>query len=406
MVMRRSIRQSLLPGRTGVFRARATPPLHTRQSGLRLFSAHEAQRLGAEFRVVVPACLVTWMLTLACSQHDVPLGSWGRTTGGSLGGGKQGSAGGNAGSEMGGAPSASGGTSGAGGAGVAGASGRGGTSGAAGMGGVGGSGGTPNLGCDDVGNPGGRNARGGQIGITLTQSDWRWPQPVDSMEWEMRVENEPKSDGYLFAYEFGFTGEAIGFVGMQVNGRYQAEPPNGPSETADMVQFWVSNAPIDGDVGDVPYPSRPFREVGTFPTVGTQSDNWMTVNVRYPLESCKTYAFRVGKTPDVSTEGIWYGAWIRDLETNQEYLLGRILVAEEWEGLDDSSNAWSNRLGYGTFNSCDDPEPASVFVGTPTANGGTVRPIALESTYPTPRCPTSRFTEFSNGVRQEIGLAP
>jgi hypothetical protein len=307
--------------------------------------------------------------SLGCDE-SVSLGSWGTS------GGATNTAG-----------SASGGTSGAG---------RGGAGGDGA-----GAGGTSSM-CFRAGEPGPLNLAGGEAGITLTYSDWSWPAPLDSMEWDFQLENDLERDGYFWAHQFQFTASAGGFVGLQYRGGYQAEPPTGRVEIENMAVFWISSAPLRAELGDIVYPD------GRTHLSFENGSDWWTINVIYEWQVCRVYRLRVGRQATEPNGQIWYGTWVRDTVTNVETFIGRILVPAAWGQLSTESSMWSNRIGHTPVTSCSVPEPASAVFGTPTGNQGTVTPLLPpENRFALPlRCASSRFTKFPDAVRHELGIAP
>jgi hypothetical protein len=82
-----------------------------------------------------------------------------------------------------------------------------------------------------------------------------------------------------------------------------------------------------------------------------------------------------------------------------------MLVPAAWGKLQPSSSMWSNRIGFAPMTTCADAEPATAFYGTPTGDGGSVRPTSFVNRFADPdRCPITRFTDFADGVRHEIGV--
>jgi hypothetical protein len=148
---------------------------------------------------------VVLAFTFACTD-EVPLGSFGVTTGtGGLG---------------------SAGAAGSGGASTAGQSSAGRNPGGEGGGGAGAG---AEI-CLAPGIPGQRNNAGPGVGTTNTNTDWYWPNPFSSLEWDLTIERTNVKDGYFWAHQFGFVNSVGGFLGVQINGGYQAEPPDGPYE--------------------------------------------------------------------------------------------------------------------------------------------------------------------------------
>jgi hypothetical protein len=255
--------------------------------------------------------------------------------------------------------------------------------------------------CGEPGDEGQASSAGDGVGVTITYTDWDWAEPFESLEWELRVEVEPEDDGYLWAQEFALEAGNPGLLTLQANGGYQADPPNGPTEITKMTQFWIGGPPLRAELGAIAYPeARVYLQT----EVGIE---WWTINARYDWQACRAYRFRVTREETDPGGGRWYAARIRDTETGEETLIGRILTPETWGTLAAPTRSWTNRIGWAPLGSCDAPEPASALFGVPSANGGALEPTSKVHRFAAPAlCPSSRFTDFPNAVRQEVGRLP
>ena len=237
------------------------------------------------------------------------------------------------------------------------------------------------------------------LGVTLPYTDWNWPAPFDSIEWDVRIERESVADGYLWAHEVHFAGGATVLMALQSQGGYQADPPAGPVERTKIVQFWISGPPLEAELVDIPYP-----DARTFQTAQAGSD-WWTINARYDWTVCRAYRLKVLPETSEPGVGVWYGGWIVDTETGTETQIGRMLVPAAWGRLTAPASSWTNRIGWTPLGTCADAEPVAAIFGVPLVDG--VRP---ESVSPTnrfsapPACPDTRFDDFPDAVRQEVGF--
>lgn len=312
-------------------------------------------------------------LGIACTD-EVPIGSWGLGDGAGTGG-----AAGVTGGFTGG--SANGGS----GAGLAGSV---------------GDGGAATESCATPGFPDPPNARGVAIGTTTTNTDWFWPAPLESIEWDLLIERPHVTDGYFWAHQFGFTETPVGgFIGVQMNGGYRPDPPEGEHEIADMVLIWISGPPVAAELGDIPYP-----DARTY----LQSDRgvqWWTIHAKMNFEACVTYSIRFGRESTAPSGDIWYGGWVRDGSTGVETFVGRILVPSMWGPLAGFTTEITQRIDYTPPLSCSEAEHSSALYSTPTANGGLLRPTDHNNRFDSElRCATSRFTSLPSGVRHELGV--
>jgi hypothetical protein len=259
--------------------------------------------------------------------------------------------------------------------------------------------------CGDVGHVNPVNAPGTAIGTTKLYTDWTWPAAIESIEWDLVIEVDPPLDGYYWAHQFSFAEGNVGYFGLQANGGFQLNPPNGDYDWQKMVVFWIGGAPT-GELGDI---VDPDARAATIPRGGI---DWMTIHAKYAWEACHLYHLKLAKESVTDEGDSWYGFWISDRSTDVDTFFGRILVPAAAGELQSSTMSFTNRideanLPYTAVVTCDDPYPASGIFGWPTANDGSVSPMRHYNHFLEPmRCPTSRFTELTSGVRQEIGLAP
>jgi hypothetical protein len=114
--------------------------------------------------------------------------------------------------------------------------------------------------CAARGTPGPINPAGAAVNPTGIYSNWWWPDtPLTSLEWQLGIETEP-SDGYFWSHQFAFQVEG-GYLGLQMNGGYQADPPGGPVEITKMAVFSIAGPAITAETGDISYPaSRPSSD--------------------------------------------------------------------------------------------------------------------------------------------------
>lgn len=266
-------------------------------------------------------------------------------------------------------------------------------------------GGAPVDACNVTGTPGGVNGRGSGVGVTIPHTDWTWPDLLTSLEWDLTVETELTRDGYFFTHQFSLENGAVGFLGLQPRGRYSPDLSQPDIFITNIVVFWISAAPLgtlplDSELGDIQPPdARTSTQV-------QQNLQWLAINARYDFSTCRAYRLRVNGDSTDSNGNIWYAAYVRDLTTNIETYLGRILVPAEWGKMQVTTSMWSNRIGHAALTSCSSAEPASALYGTPSAvvDGETVAPSRFRNRFEAPVCPDARFTVLPNGVRHELGL--
>jgi len=259
--------------------------------------------------------------------------------------------------------------------------------------------------CGEVGVPGPLNAPGqigtpgsSDIGTTNLYTDWSWPAPVDSLEWDLVVELEPERDGYYWAHQFSFVNGLTGFFGLQAHGGFQLAADAGV-DFVKMALLWIGGSKLTAELGDI---QGEDARILVVPARGTE---WTTIHAKYEWSPCTVYRLRFAKDGTDASGNVWYGAWIEDRTTTLLTKLGRIAVPQEWGQLSRLSTTFTTRIDDKPppVTDCDQPEPASAIFGTPSANDGQLRPTP-SNRFAMLRCPSSRFTDLPEGVRHEIGL--
>jgi len=263
--------------------------------------------------------------------------------------------------------------------------------------------------CLEQGTPGPLNTAGQLFGITETATDWLWPAPVPSMQWELMVEREierdsatgPPRGGYYWAHQFSFVDDTDGWLGIQAEGGYQEEPPASPIEFTKIAVFWISGPPLAAELGDIAYPDARVAP----DTAGGSS--YLTIHARFDWQVCRIYSFRVAPHSTEEDGSTWYGAWITDTAAGVETLLGRMLLPADTGPLASSSVFRTVPIVFGEPTSCDIPAHASAVFGRPrTGDANAEAPVGTNRFSEPPRCSSSRFTKFDSAVRHELGVPP
>jgi hypothetical protein len=219
------------------------------------------------------------------------------------------------------------------------------------------------------------------------------------MEWDLQIEHDIPNDGYFWSHQFGFENGPAGYFGLQAHGWFQADR-DGPVDITKTVVFSIGGESIRAELGDFAYPNGVTN--GDF----DGADGW-SMMARFEWQACEVYRLRVTRQATEPNGDTWIAAFILDPAQNRELFVGRILVPAAWGRFASSSVVWTERFGYAPLTSCSVMEHASATFGVPSANGGTVRPSARNNHfYDPPSCPSSRFTEFPDAVRQEMGVRP
>ncbi len=246
---------------------------------------------------------------------------------------------------------------------------------------------------------------GQAIGATDTATEWTWPTPVTSMEWEVMVEREvvrgpdgEPTSGYYYTHQFWFQEGVVGFLGIQAEGGYNSEVGTEYDFTKIAV-FWLSGPPTAGELGDIPFPrARVLPETAA-------GVNYLTIHARFDWQVCHVYRFRLAPHSMEPNGDIWYGAWIEDVDSGDVTFLGRMLLPQDIGPLATFSSSRTLGIEFPGTTSCDVPQPASVLYGIPRSAEGDVV-ASLESNrfeYPL-LCAGSRFTTFEGAVRHELSV--
>lgn len=262
----------------------------------------------------------------------------------------------------------------------------------------------PSPTCGEAATPVPLTTSGTQLGTTNVYTNWTWPAPIDSLEWDLVIETDPPNDGYYWLHQFSFVNSGTsGFLGLQAHGGYTDPANPGPIDFTKMAVFWISGPPTDAELGDFTGKNGRKAQVTQYGVA------WMTIHGKFEWSACHVYHLKLG--PDGTTDAgdIWYGAWITDKTTGVEAFLGRMLIPASWGQLQTLSVMETTRIDNAATDvpvvTCADPEPASAIFGMPTANDGSVVPAAPQSRFAMPpRCATSRYTNLPEGVRHELGV--
>jgi hypothetical protein len=259
--------------------------------------------------------------------------------------------------------------------------------------------------CREFKAPGPLNEPGIVFGATETATDWTWPAPMTSMQWDLMVEREierasataPPTSGYYWAHQFSFLEGIVGWLGIQAEGGYQIDPTE--IEFTKIAVFWLSGPPLAAELGDIAYPEA---RVAPQTAAGV---NYMTIHARFDWQACRTYRFRLSPA-GVETDGTtWYGAWIEDVDSGEEILLGRMLLPADSGPLAPYSMSRTLAIEFGEPTSCSVPAYGSALFGKPRAGEDGVQALLETNRFDIPlRCPSSRFTEFDTAVRHELGV--
>lgn len=255
--------------------------------------------------------------------------------------------------------------------------------------------------------PASSSSTGELDGVTEVRSDWVWPAPASSLKWDLMVEREiprltptsPPTSGYYFAHQFSFVEGVVGFMGLQAEGGYQADPPSSPVDFTKMAVFWVSGPPLAGELGDIAYPDARVAEA----TVAGVS--FLTIHARFEWEACRVYRLRVGPEETESDGSTWFKASIEDVSAGTQVSLGRLLLPADVGQFSPFSVSRTIPIDFNA--ACEVQAPASVVVGAPSAEDDGVRATLSTSRFVEPlHCTSSRFTELPRAVRHELGLQP
>jgi len=266
--------------------------------------------------------------------------------------------------------------------------------------------------CLEAGTPGPLNAPGVVIGATETATDWTWPEPVDAVQFDLRVEREIARDpntiatvGYYYAYQFSLLEGAAGFLGIQEDGIFTLNPDDPPAEqmtrVTKMAVFWLSGSPLAAELGDITGDDARIADITA------SGIDYVTIHAVFDWEVCRTYRLRVGPESTESDGSIWYGAWIEDVDAESETFLGRMHLPADSGQFSPFSISRTYPIEYVEPGSCDLPAEGSVLYGAPHSIDGEVRATVGTNRFAPPvGCSSSRFTEFEGAVRHELRTSP
>jgi hypothetical protein len=112
------------------------------------------------------------------------------------------------------------------------------------------------------------------------------------------------------------------------------------------------------------------------------------------------YRFRVWKLGTYPTGTEW-GAWILDMDTGVETMIGTILVPNSWKGIRSDVVLFTEWYG-GDFPSCTSLPRSNVFFDQLTANGGAETADLTDRVDLGGACPGS-FIDWDTGVQEFLG---
>ncbi len=219
-----------------------------------------------------------------------------------------------------------------------------------------------------------------------TYTEWRWPPSTSfartlqagykSFEHSLTPELDPGPDStYFWAHQFRLIGGEGGYLGLQTKG----DRADGAGKIA-IFSIW------NAEEAEGPNAVR----------FGGEGTGW-SCRIPYQWQAGRTYDLRVW-TPG----GGWWAAAVRDRATGDVHEIGAIRVPGHWRNLDSWSVMWTEYYGP-PLRSCSDLAHSSVIFGTPTADGGEVRPAGSHNQFGEGTCNTSRIEAVADGVRHEMG---
>lgn len=260
--------------------------------------------------------------------------------------------------------------------------------------------------CREMKDPGPMNEPGIVFGATETATDWTWPEPMTSIQWDLMVEEEierasptaPPTSGYYWAHQFSFLEGIVGWLGIQAEGGYQPDPSEELIFTKIAV-FWLSGPPLSAELGTIAYPDA---RVAPQTAAGV---SYMTIHALFDWQACRTYRFKLGSAGVEADGATWYGAWIEDLDSGEETFLGRMLLPADSGPLAPYSMSRTLAIEFGQPTSCAVPAYSSALFGIPRTGENGVQALLEANRFDVPlRCPSSRFTQFESAVRHELGI--
>jgi hypothetical protein len=171
-----------------------------------------------------------------------------------------------------------------------------------------------------------------------------------------------------------------------------------------MVVFWISSPgitqediPNRAELGDIEEPDARIMP--------DANGNFITLHAKFAWETCRTYRLRVGVESIEENGDRWLGAWILDVDADDETYFGRIRLVPDAGQFVPFNSLRTTPIERAPFASCEDTEPVSALFGWPTGNLGTMTPDSRNSHFPpTTRCGSSRFTLFPTSIRHELGV--
>lgn len=259
--------------------------------------------------------------------------------------------------------------------------------------------------CDAEGEVGELSSPGLAISGTEIWTDWNWGTPRESVTWDLMIERDVPTrlpgtspvGGYYWHQQFSFVQGVAGRFGFQTEGIYQSDPPDSLADFTKIAVLWLSGPPLDGELGDIPYP-----DARVAPAAGAGT-NWLTIHARFDWQECNVY--RLGFGPDETDDdgNIWYAARIDNMTTGETTLLGRMLLPPDVGLLAPYSASRTSPFDFG-ITSCDDLSPVSAIFGPPRFGDESDFATLTMNRFTAEACVGGRFTLFEQAVRHESAV--
>ncbi len=197
----------------------------------------------------------------------------------------------------------------------------------------------------------------------IASAIFNWPQlPTNSkgynnLDFFLTVEKE--APNFYWAHQYSFVNGKTGYMGLQTSASFKGEQTK-----IAIFSIWDAKSAQSAANG--------YSEV-----FGHEGSGY-SCRIKYNWQEGRKYRVRVwelgiAEAPD---SGTWWGAWVMDMTTEKEEFIGKILVPESWQWLENTSYNFTEYWGAqdGKRHPCSSIGYTNTIYDYPTMANGAVKP--------------------------------
>jgi hypothetical protein len=196
----------------------------------------------------------------------------------------------------------------------------------------------------------------------------------------LTIEEAPTRGAYYWAHQFKFKDPGDGgYMGLQL------------VDEKKIAIFSIWNA-IEAEASPIGYKVE----------FSGEGEGW-SVRIPFDWEENVTYTLRVWElsNSNAPNEDEWWGAWVINLDTNEETYIGRIKIPGSWNWLDSWSVSWVEY--FGSVKNCKSIPYARARFEYPYADSHSVEPNNMITELGDRCSEYTKITQTSKGCIMETG---